>query len=415
MEIPTSLKENKTISPYISRSLELESINPVVSYYCKIYILEYILSNKLHTTGKDVESYTIALLDETEQIKLSTEDEGLNKALNDKTISLTLVMEFTFKLFNSCLQDLSNYDGTNKFQLVGKFKACLNFMNLLSIFYNKPDASINWEKFKVNNNEEFSKSIKEKLKILKFNLTQLIKDEVKITQDDKELEDELERELRDIEKNNIGGEENEFESDLPSAPKFVDEPELPSAPKFVNDPELPSAPTFNDVPELPSAPNFDSEPELPSPKYVDEPKLPSAPKFVDEPFAPSAVSKSSVSLPGAPHFLPQDSPDSSVKLPGAPKFLPDDDISHINKDSSIKVFPPKGTNEVPSRRVSSVSKNIEHAQVKPQDINEIINKTEVISKIQKHAKFAISALNYEDIGTAEKELKEALEMIQNLK
>ena len=47
----------------------------------------------------------------------------------------------------------------------------------------------------------------------------------------------------------------------------------------------------------------------------------------------------SVKLPGVPHF-PPDEEDDTVKLPGAPKYLPDDDLSHINKSSTIQVFPP---------------------------------------------------------------------------
>lgn len=66
--IPEELKTNKSITPYIIRSIELTQANPVVSYYCKIYVLEYILTNKLHTTSKEIETFTIELLDDTESI-----------------------------------------------------------------------------------------------------------------------------------------------------------------------------------------------------------------------------------------------------------------------------------------------------------------------------------------------------------
>ena len=484
MDVPAGLNSNKAIAPYISRSIELESINPVISYYCKIYVLEYILTNKLHTTDKDIETYTIHLLDETESIKADQdpENEGLHKALSDKNISLGIVMEFSYKIFNSCLEELSQYDGSNKLQLIGKFRACLNFMNLLSIFYNKPDERIEWAKYtggKAKDHLEFEKLNKEKLKVLKFRLSQLIKDEVPLKKvDDKDLEDELEKELREIELQDTAGAVSKLGNDeeekapevpakkgelsLPSAPKFIDEEEesksgvsdtkdefsLPSAPQFLHDEEesRPEVPDTKDEFSLPSAPQFiDEEKDLlpTAPKFIDsdEGLLPSAPKTIDEnePHLPSAPTflggeedgnnnsnitdnrqGPSINLPGAPHFLPEDD-ENDVKLPGAPLFLPDDDISHINKDSSIKVYPPT------SRKASDTPKPVVKMQTHPtprhgsshttkaEDINDIIDKAELIAKVQKHAKFAISALNYEDIKTAEKELLEGLELIRNLR
>ncbi|CAH2352927.1 hypothetical protein CLIB1423_08S04302 [[Candida] railenensis] len=484
MNVPAGLKSNKAIAPYISRSIELESINPVISYYCKIYVLEYILTNKLHTTDKDIEAYTIYMLDETESIKADQdpENEGLHRALSDKNISLGIVMEFSYKIFNSCLEELSQYDGSNKLQLIGKFRACLNFMNLLSIFYNKPDERIEWAKYtggKAKDHLEFEKLNKEKLKVLKFRLSQLIKDEVPLKKvDDKDLEDELEKELREIESQATAGAAGQLRNDeeekvsevsskkgefsLPSAPQFIDDGEesksevpdtkdefsLPSAPQFIDDEEdsKSGVPDTKDDIFLPSAPKFISEEKdlLPTaPKFIDtdEGLLPSAPKNIDEnqPHLPSAPTfleaedegnddkhitdnkqGASINLPGAPHFLPEDD-ENDVKLPGAPSFLPDDDISHINKDSSIKVYPP--TSRKPSDTPKPVVKqqptptprHVSSHTTKAEDINEIIDKAELIAKVQKHAKFAISALNYEDIKTAEKELLEGLELIRNIK
>ncbi|KAF8004656.1 hypothetical protein HF325_000113 [Metschnikowia pulcherrima] len=132
---------------------------------------------------------------------------------------------------------------------------------------------------------------------------------------------------------------------------------------------------------------------------------------------------SGFTLPGAPKFDPSkntDPADSDIHLPGAPKLLPDDDLTNVNKNSSIKVFPPKNgenTNLTPVRPQSSLqrsaSSNVVH--VTKDTLHTIVDTTEQIGKIQKHAKFAISALNYEDLGTAEAELIKGLELLRSIK
>lgn len=418
--IPQELKSDKSVVPYVSRAVELESINPIVSFYCKIYVLEHILTNKLHTKDKEVEKFTIMLLDETEQLK-ATEDESLHKVLNDKTLSLSAVMSFAYQIFNQCLQDLQRYDGTTKAQLVSKFKAGLNFMNLLSIFTNSADV-IDFSKLtggKATDSGSFAELNKSKIKLLKFQLSKVMKDEVAV-QDD-ELEAELDRELENINDNGkdvVGKTEDDASAD--------NELGLPGAPKFINEN------TEDNELGLPGTPKFidNNEDEL-NGKKTNEDKDTSNDANEDE----------DISLPKAPHFPPDDEDENDIKLPGAPKFLPDKDISHINKSSSIQVFPPgKPEDDNKSNHASSSndrshssssippSKAADKAAAKPQkstpshrehltkeNVSSMVSKTDQITKIQKHAKFAISALNYEDFDTAEHELLQGLELLRTVK
>lgn len=418
--IPQELKSDKSVVPYVSRAVELESINPIVSFYCKIYVLEHILTNKLHTKDKEVEKFTIMLLDETEQLK-ATEDESLHKVLNDKTLSLSAVMSFAYQIFNQCLQDLQRYDGTTKAQLVSKFKAGLNFMNLLSIFTNSADV-IDFSKLtggKATDSGSFAELNKSKIKLLKFQLSKVMKDEVAV-QDD-ELEAELDRELENINDNGkdvVGKTEDDASAD--------NELGLPGAPKFINEN------TEDNELGLPGTPKFidNNEDEL-NGKKTNEDKDTSNDANEDE----------DISLPKAPHFPPDDEDENDIKLPGAPKFLPDKDISHINKSSSIQVFPPgKPEDDNKSNHASSSndrshssssippSKAADKAAAKPQkstpshrehltkeNVSSMVSKADQITKIQKHAKFAISALNYEDFDTAEHELLQGLELLRTVK
>lgn len=418
--IPVELKNDRSVVPYVSRAVELESINPIVSFYCKIYVLEHILTNKLHTKDKEVEKFTIMLLDETEQLK-ATDDESLRKVLNDKTLSLSAVMSFAYQIFNQCLQDLQRYDGTTKPQLVSKFNACLNFMNLLSIFTNSADV-IDYSKLtggKATDSGSFAELNKSKIKLLKFQLSKILKDEVAVQDDG--LEAELDRELENMNDNGkdvVGKTEDDARADnelgLPGAPKFINEDtkdnDLPGTPKFIDD--------------------NNNEDEL-NEEMTNEGTETSNDANEDE----------DISLPKAPHFPPDDEDeDENIKLPGAPKFLPDNDISHINRSSSIQVFPPgKPEDDNKSKHASSndrsnTSSSIppskaaaktaakpqkptppQHEHLTKENVSSIVSKADQITKIQKHAKFAISALNYEDLDTAERELLQGLELLRAVK
>lgn len=388
--VPESLKKDRDVAPYIARAAELQAVNPVVSYYCKIYVLDHILSHRLHVGNLEVETFTVALLDDTETIKNSHEDEEVRAALADRQLSVNLVFAFGFRLFTSCLEDLSHYDGSNKIQLASKFRAAINFLSVLKVFTGGDETSIDFSKTsggKCATKDEFDAFVKDKIKLLKYQLSRLIKDEIPLQGEEEELAELL----------NAAP-----EADVqPEANEDEEEPSLfPSAPTELKDLDGPASPDLPVVPSSPKLPSASSKEQSPSPD--------------DHPFK----------LPGAPKFDPQssDSEDDSgnVKLPGAPKFLPDDDLSHINKTSSIQVFPPEPPANAPppaakpatSRKPSSTTP---HKPITKESLADIIDTTEQIAQIQKHAKFAISALNYEDLETAERELLQSMEILKLVK
>lgn len=407
-DVPATLKSNKAIAPIIARAHELESAEPIVAYHARLYVLDYILSNKLHASDKEVEAFTIGLLEATESAKNSP-DEALHRVLNDRQLLLNYLTVFAYRLFNSCLHDIEAYNGA-KGPLASKLQATTNFLTLLSVFTNS-DANVDFAKLtggKCTDAASFADANKDKIKTLKYQLSQLLKGKIVPKQTDevnendadyKELEDELERGLGSVsegEKESLSG-VNEHEEEGPEIPKNDSEPELaetgPAEAK--NDSEEPNPDLF-----LPSAP---ADLDLSLPPFVDE-----------EPSDTNGDFK----LPGAPHFLPEDSPDNddSVKLPGAPKFLPDDDLSHINKSSPIHFFAAeKGEKKSPTTPAPAPQRPpvpSTHLHVTKEELSSILDKTDQIAQIQKHAKFAISALNYEDIATAENELVKSLELLR---
>ncbi|CUM68388.1 uncharacterized protein PRCAT00006111001 [Priceomyces carsonii] len=376
--IPESLKLDKSVTPYITRSLELQELNPVVSYYCKIYVLEHILANKLHTKSKENEQFAVLLLDNTEKIHSNEDDEGLHKVLKDKNLSTGIVMSFSYKLFNSCLEELGNFKRTRKLELVQKIRATINFLSLLGIFANE-ESGVDFKKLtgdKAETPNQFDDLNKNKIKILKFQLSKLIKDEIPEKNDDEELEKELNQELENLTPSSSPGED--LEDDLEE----------------------------------------DSKEHLDTPEEKDHQRR-------------EASSEAGVKLPQAPHFLPEDD-DEEVKLPGAPKFLPDDDPTKINKTSSIHVFTPETDHESehlpngapePTPAPEKGKRALSHAPmshssappINKENVNSMMEKGDQIAKVQKHAKFAISALNYEDLETAETELLQGLELLKLIK
>lgn len=379
--IPQGLRLDKEVTPFITRSIELENANPVVSYHCKFYVLDHILTQKLHVDNPEVEAFTLLLLDETEALKLSDSDETLKEVLNNRQLSLNAVFLFAFKIFNSCLEDLNNYDGVSKAKVGSKLKAAINFWSLLLLFYDDKDGVLDYGNItggQCPTVEEFKTFCKEKQKSLKFNLSRLIKNEIPV----KNIDEELEREL-------------EFLSYQEKQNQGIDEqPSFPPEDFLYGEIDKTELPEDTDIEE-----NDNGKAHL------------------------GTHANAEVSLPGAPSFDPSTEPqdrEDDLQLPGAPKFLPDDDLSHINKKSSIVVFSPDAPESKhssnPQEQIEITPKKhiprLNTAHVTKENLNSILDFGEQISKVQKHAKFAISALNYEDLATAEKELLESLELLK---
>lgn len=382
MEIPESLKKNRDVAPYLARAQELFVAQPVVSYYCKIYVLEHILSNQLHVGSPEIEKFTIGLLDETEAIKTSHEDENVRLVLLNRQLSVNVVFAFAFRLFHSCLEEISHYEPARKIALATKLRAAINFFNVLHIFTGDEEG-IDFDQTtggKCTSKDQFVAFVKDKSKTLKFQLSRLIKNEIPIAGEEEELS------------RFVAAAENDDEADV----------------------------------SVQAATKLESEVVGSEQDQKTNGALSSVTDIKD------TADQSLLSLPGVPRFDPSEE-DDEIKLPGAPQFLPDDDVSHINKKSSIHVIPPQDQPKQEEKPEQAPEPKEEH-QLKPKpeiisehkearlahkltkaDITSIIDSTEHIGQIQKHAKFAISALNYEDLDTAEKELRRGLELLALIK
>lgn len=225
--------------------------------------------------------------------------------------------------------------------------------------------------------------------------------------------DDLDVDMKDSESNN--GDKKDI-SDLEES--TTNDVGIVDSPSNDEDMGLPKPPLF-----IPDANEEDSTPNLPqTPTFIQDSESKADPVTDDS-------SDKDVSLPGVPHFSPETDLDD-IKLPGAPKYLPDDDLSTINKTKSIKIFTPEEETTKKTQKQASESKtnpdpkpkpkpkaaiHAPHQDITKENIEIILDKQESIAKVQKHCKFAVSALNYEDLGTAEDELIKGLELLRMLK
>lgn len=382
-DIPTGLRGDKQVFPYICRSIELTEVNPIVSYYCQLYVLEYILTNKIHTQSKENEVFTVKLLDLTEETKKS------NEALADKTLSASVLLTFTLKLFNSCMESLNKLTELNKPDTISKYKATLLFFTLFKTFESDQIDYKLLSNSSAASFSEFNDLNQKKVKALKYNLSRILKNEIPYVDSvtDADLEKELEDELQKLSASNGAEEVDE-----------VDEPEIDDFKgnnSSTNALGLPDASTK--LPDFIDEPADNVSGDESSKNYFG---LPGVPKN-------DLNDDNDIGLPGVPKNSLDE--DNNIGLPGVPKFLPDDDIVPITRivkpvDSRVE------------KKKETVSRNTPNrSQITKETINLIVDKNEAISKVQKHAKFAISALNYEDIETAEKELLNGLNLLRKLK
>ncbi|RKP32141.1 DUF605-domain-containing protein [Metschnikowia bicuspidata] len=380
--IPESLRLDKDVTPFISRSIELLQVDPVVSYYCKFFVLDHILTLKLHVGNPAVKEFTSSLLDETEAIRNSESDSNLKAVLSNRQFSFNAVFLFAFKMYNSCLEDLNKYDGA--MARVGlKLKATLNFWSLLLLFYNEKVDSVDYAKTtggQCITADQFAAFCKEKQKMLKFQLGRLMKDEIPVKSGDTK-DNELEREL-----------------------EYMSFKLGEAALKVSKDVEKDMLEKDDD--EIGMRNRLDVYAKVDSDR-------------------PASQDHDNVSFPGVLSFDPSGEPediDDRFRLPGAPKFSPDDDLSHINKSSSVLVFTPgkleyrpaqsNVTPKQPAIMPEAHPPKHNTVHINKENVSSILDFNDQVSKIQKHAKFAISALNYEDLDTAEEELLQGLELIR---
>lgn len=121
-----------------------------------------------------------------------------------------------------------------------------------------------------------------------------------------------------------------------------------------------------------------------------------------------AISLQSFPPPNMDRLPPSENP--TVPLPS---YLTQSSDMSRNPHQPTQILPPNTLHQPPTKANPQPPSNFEHPTNPPQSFSQTayLSDEEAIMKAQKHARWAISALNFEDVRTAVKELNMALESL----
>ncbi|KAK0285785.1 hypothetical protein LTR35_005125 [Friedmanniomyces endolithicus] len=126
--LPAKLK-TAGIQPFAYRATQLEKYRPIVWYWCEYYILQQILSKQLHLGDDEVQNYAVQLMDTLETFKTSN---SANDAITDDLAAKAYIENFATETFNRG----DETQRTNKVtrQTADTFQAAATFIDLMTIW-----------------------------------------------------------------------------------------------------------------------------------------------------------------------------------------------------------------------------------------------------------------------------------------
>ncbi|PNY24253.1 Vacuolar protein sorting-associated protein vts1 [Tolypocladium capitatum] len=373
--LPAALKIPE-VSRFINRANQLRTIKPAIAYWCEYHAVNQIVGKSLHTTDDDCFAFTKTLIERLEATKAEHADDD---AIMDNDAGQAYVEQFAHETFGRAERTLRANRVTR--QTADTFDAAATFFDLTHE-WGTPDAET-----------------LQKIKFAKWNAARILR---------------AIREGRDPNESNPQPADSDAERPLNPDDPDVRELMGPRAPQPAS---VEDAPDAGDVAMVP--------PAMPPPAVQDGffPPGPSAPPPPPDPFAPSPMSQSPVpetmgmpppptqfSHPAPAQIPTQPSPQIPTKFPS--QFAP----APAPPAPDMTGPPPQSwasTPRVPALAAPPSAPVYAPAVPPPAPVAAIGTATNLrdINQAQKHAKWAISALNFEDVPTAVAELRNALAML----
>ncbi|TBU63682.1 Vta1 like-domain-containing protein [Dichomitus squalens] len=448
LSLPPIPPELKSIAPYLQRADETASADPVISYWCAYYAAQQGIALKVKDSA--ARHFLFDLLGLLEKIK---SDIGPNDAVHDEPASAAYVENFALRVFAGA--DNEDRNGNITKNTARKFLAAANFLEILRTFdaekttIDLPDieAKIKYAKWKA---ADIAKAFREGRRPTPGPAASAAGSQ-----------DELLAPLPDVPVPDLNvvppttppaantplsshSSPPSITRSHPPPPNLADAPPTdhlgPHLPDGLAPPQPPQSPGSWSTTATPGTPGFQRDDATSSSvasshsppvsggvartafvsgelegKTEDEidaeaPSPTSAAKSVH--FSPSTVG--GFGAPAAPFTNPPPYPP-----PSAPSFSPPSPPasggypSPSNRSTRLPV-PPAASPHIPSS-------SYPHAHSVPLATSPVPDTTvttlpvelspQVIARAQKHCKFAISALDYEDREQAVKELRAALKML----
>ncbi|KAF6225326.1 hypothetical protein HO173_012811 [Letharia columbiana] len=126
--IPPALKA-ADIARFAQRAGQVEKAKPVVAYWCNYWIVEQILAKKLHKADADCMSYTMTLMDKLEQTKSDFSD---NDAIMDDMAGQAYIEQFGQETFQRADNAMKASKASR--QTADTFQAAATFLDLCQIW-----------------------------------------------------------------------------------------------------------------------------------------------------------------------------------------------------------------------------------------------------------------------------------------
>ncbi|KAL4739166.1 Vta1 like-domain-containing protein [Aspergillus similis] len=380
--IPAALK-SADVGRFAVRAAQLEKAKPIIAYWCNFYIVNQIIEKGLHTTDEEVKLYTTELMEKLEHFQNGNRD---NDAITDSMAASAYVEEFG-------LEVLGRAEAAMRANKVTKFAAA-TFLELCQI-WNPLEAEV-----------------AAKVKFAKYHAVRIAK-AIKAGEDPNATNPRIEEPAED----SLIGESTE--SDAAAAP-----PPAPLQPSVEDDPEesqhaqssgpspiLPQPPTtFTKLPSAPEEPASTSSRVIDVGSSEDLPlNLPSTPNT----FASSAAPN----LPDTPtniggHHRPK--PSNEFQSFPPPSAMPPTSSSTASHGvNSFYNVPPAAPSQAlhPTHQPAPIATPPVVAPAPSTQANSHDVDDQAISLAQKHARWAVSALTFDDVNTAIKELRNSLKFL----
>ncbi|KAF4505763.1 hypothetical protein G6O67_007678 [Ophiocordyceps sinensis] len=360
--LPAALKIPE-VSRFINRANQLRTVKPAIAYWCEYHAVNQIVGKSLHTTDDDCFNFTKTLIERLEATKAERADDD---AVVDNDAGQAYVEQFAQDTFGRAERTLRANKVTR--QTADTFDAAATFFDLTRE-WGPPDPET-----------------LQKIKFAKWNAARILK---------------AIREGKDPNESN------------PQPPAQQPEPALsfddPSVQQLLS--PGPLQPTVEDAPDAADPAPLSSPPPTQEGYFFSEPSAAPGPAaFVpspvpDAPEAPPPFSPvANPALFGGAHSAAQPSHQLPTNVPRqfAPSSpgVPASSISASPAWSPVQSFPPPVV-QASTRGAASTAPTLAASAMNHRDLDQA----------QKHAKWAISALNFEDVATAVTELRNALAVL----
>ncbi|WYZ44663.1 hypothetical protein EsH8_VII_001099 [Colletotrichum jinshuiense] len=387
--IPDSLRQAE-ITRFINRANQLRQHKPAITYWCEYWVVNQILAKQLHNADDESLSYTTNLMDRLEKTKT---EYAQDEAITDDTVGQAYVEQFAQDAFDRAEKVLRANRVTR--QTADTYDAAATFLLLGNIWGQVDEETLKKVKYAKWNAARILKAIKEGKDPNESN--------------PKHEEPEPEETLPALDPNDpdVQG----LTSPAPQAASVEDDPETEfykkaqspaeSVPLAPSEPapaqssvlDLPSVPSTNELgPQVPQTQGYFDPPDQFPPSPLSQTGANDTTVPTNAPSAPSPYATSST----GPSFSP-----ANAASPWQPPQIPPPNTTKSPPPPAPQQFKPPPVSSQPKAPVAPASNSSWAPTSAPSDDMDL-------PKAQKHAKWAISALNFEDVPTAVKELRNAL-------